>query len=272
MRDIFNNPDHDGLVNPQTAAQKAMRPQLPKRFYKEVTILEEPEDEDAALVGAMQFAIHLDGRKIKTPARNALLFPNIKSARIVAEEWEAQKDTIDAATMPANRLVNTAIDGIAIDAQAVVEDMLKFASSDLLCYRASSSPGLIELQKENWDPVLDWIADEYGASFETTRSLIQIDQPKESVTLISVALRRWQDPITIAALHTFTVLTGSVILALAIAAGEYTAAQAWQIAHVDEDWNINTWGEDHEAKKRRDNRWKEMEAAYFLFCAVNDQA
>ncbi len=272
MRDILSNIENGRSSDPQSAAQAAMRPKLPKRFYKQVSISDEVIDGNESLDEKVDFSIHLDGREVKTPARNPLRLPNEQSAKIIATEWEAQKESIDAATMPATRLVNTAIDGIAADPQAVLEDMLKFAASDLICYRASTPRDLIELQNTEWDLILDWIGEEFGARFETTPSLIQIEQPKEAITAISVALRKWQDPISIGALHTFTTLTGSVFLALAIAHAQYTAEQAWKIAHVDEDWNICTWGEDYEAKKRRDNRWKELEAAYLVFQAINTPA
>ncbi|MCP4185418.1 MAG: ATPase [Hyphomicrobiales bacterium] len=276
MRDILSNIENgngvDPQKDPQRAAQEAMRPKLPKRFYKQVSISDEVIDGDESQDGTVDFSIHLDGREVKTPARNPLRLPNEQSAKIVAAEWEAQEDSIDASTMPATRLVNTAIDGIATDPQAVLKDMLKFAGSDLICYRASTPPDLIELQNKEWNPILDWISEEFGARFESTQSLIQIEQPKEAITAISVALRKWQDPISIGSLHTFTTLTGSVFLALTIAHAQYTAEQAWKIAHVDEDWNICTWGEDYEAKKRRDNRWKELEAAYLVFQAINTPA
>ena len=269
MRDIFNNLETGENVDPQSAAQNAMRPQLPKRFYEQVSIHKQPTGDDATQDSKSSFNIHLDGRNVKTPARNILGLPNKPSAEIVAAEWEAQEKSIDAATMPATRLVNTAIDGIAADPQAVLEDMLKYAGSDLLCYRASSSPELIELQNKQWDPVLDWINEEFGSHFETTQTLIQVEQTREAIASISVALRKWQDPISIGALHTFTTLTGSVFLALAIASRQMSAEKAWKIANLEEDWNNRTWGEDYEAKKRRDNRWMELDAAYQLFQAIN---
>ena len=58
-----------------------------------------------------------------------------------------------------------------------------------------------------------------------------------------------------------TTLTGSALLALAHAQGRLTAEQAWTAAHVDEDWQIGTWGEDAEAAARRQRRWSEMQAA-----------
>jgi chaperone required for assembly of F1-ATPase len=268
MRDILNKLDTAASNNPQTTAQQAMRPKLAKRFYKNVSVIAARINDKKDANAKRGFVIHLDGQKLKTPARSYLILPTRQSAQIVANEWLAQKDNIDTATMPATRLVNTARDGIAADPQAVIEDMLKFAHSDLLCYRASAPQGLVELQQSQWDPVLDWAVDELDARFETTKGLVQIAQPKEAISAISIALKPWTDPIAIAALHTITNLTGSIILAVAISVNKYTASQVWKIAHVDEDWNISNWGEDHEAKKRRDNRLKEMEAAYHLFLAI----
>ena len=249
MRELFDKAEDAVRKNPQVAAQQAARASLPKRFFKNVTVEPEPasqgDDEKPPV-----FCVQLDGKKIKTPAGNTLATPSLKSAKIVAGEWAAQEELIDAATMPATRLVNTACDGIENDPQAVIEDMLKFASSDLLCYRASSPSGLVEQQISQWDPVLDWAGVELGAPFETTDSLIQIAQPKQAIMAVGQALKQWPDPIAIGALHTFTNLTGSIILALAVASSKYSAEQAWKIAHVDEDWNISSWGEDEEAKKK----------------------
>src|SRR5690606_30393774 len=102
------------------------------------------------------FAIHLDGKPAKTPARALLALPTLQAAELVADEFSAQTEHIDATTMPVMRLVNTAIDGVAADPQAVLEDILRFASSDMLCYRADAPEGLVARQADAWDGVLDW--------------------------------------------------------------------------------------------------------------------
>ena len=51
------------------------------------------------------------------------------------------------------------------------------------------------------------------------------------------------------------------MLALAVARGQVSAAEAWRVAHLDEDFQIERWGEDEEATARRQARWREMEAA-----------
>ena len=272
MRNFSNTPNGPASDNPQLAAQRAMRPALPKRFFKEARVVVASKVVKDGETSPEEYEIHLDGKQLKTPARKRLVFPTIKSAQIVANEWQEQEEFIDAANMPATRLANTALDGIVGDPQPVIEDMLKFASSDLLCYRASTPKGLAERQARHWDPVLDWVEAEFDARFETTCKLQLIAQPKEAISLVGLAIRKWRHPIAIGALHTFTNLTGSLLLALAIAYQKYDAVQAWNIAHVDEDWNIDQWGGDSVAEKRRANRFKEMQAAHKLFLSIGEVA
>ncbi len=165
-------------------------------------------------------------------------------------------------------LANTAIDGIVNDPQAVLEDVLRFASSDMLCYRAGSPERLVNRQTELWDPVIDWAASHLGARFVLAEGVMHVEQPREALGAFSVHLGAFTDPFAIASLHTITTLTGSAILALAVAKGEVSGADAWRLAHVDEDWTIEHWGEDAEAAARRAMREREMIAAVKMLEAV----
>ena len=81
--------------------------------------------------------MHLDGKPSARPENRCWCCRPRAAAKLVADEFTAQGETIDLAAMPAYRLANTAIDGVASDPQAVLEDIFRFASSDLLCYRAA---------------------------------------------------------------------------------------------------------------------------------------
>ena len=266
MPDILGDMDEgDGRQRPVGAVREAMLPQLPKRFYKQAAV--------APVEGG--YAVQLDGRSVRTPARKPLEFESEAVAQLVAAEWQAQDKVIDPATMPATRLVNTALDGVAEDPQAVIEDMLRYVSSDLLCYRAGSPQGLVARQSAAWDPVLDWLRDEVGANFVLAEGVMHVAQPREALAAFGARLRMHAGKVgggkdangamKIACLHTFTTLTGSALLALALAEGQINAEEAWQAAHVDEDWNISLWGEDAEAAARRAQRWSEMKAAADIF-------
>ncbi len=252
MRDILNDlGDQLSDADPVRRAQiKSKRP-LPKRFYESTSV----EEEDAG------FAVLLDGKPILTPARNRLALPTRALAEVIAGEWDAQKQEIDPGSMPVTRLANTALDGVALDPQAVKEDILRFAGMDLLCYRADGPQTLVERQTEIWDPILEWAHRTLNARFVLAEGIVHVAQPRESTAALGVHLSSFDHPILLAALHSMTTLTGSALLALAVAKEEIGAEEAWNAAHVDEDWNAEQWGADQQAMARRAQRWGEMAAA-----------
>jgi chaperone required for assembly of F1-ATPase len=171
-------------------------------------------------------------------------------------------------TMPVMRLANTAIDGVAADPQAVIEDILRFASSDMLCYRADAPEALVARQADAWDGVLDWARASLGARFLLVEGVMHIEQPREAIGAVGIHVSQRSEPMRLAALHLMTSLTGSALLALAVECGEFDLEAAWTAAHVDEDWQIEQWGQDAEAIQRRSNRKRDMAAAVHLIEAL----
>lgn len=261
MRDLLSDLEagnHLSDPDPVKRAQNQMKAPLAKRFYERVDVQEGPEG----------FAVHLDGKPVRTPGKAMLLLPTERAAKLVADEFSAQGETIDPVKMPVMRLVNTAIDGVAADTQAVLEDILRFSSSDLLCYRADAPERLVERQAEAWDPVLDWARSSLGARFFLAEGVMHVEQPRESIAGIGVHLRQREHPLKLAALHVMTSITGSALLALAVEAGQLDVEAAWLAAHVDEDWNAEQWGEDFEAGARRARRKSDFMAAVHLLEAL----
>ncbi len=232
---------------------------LPKRFYERVDV----EDRDGG------FALLLDGKPVRTPGKAALSLPTRALAEAIAEEWRTQKERIDPATMKLTKLANSAIDGVAGRGQAVIGDILAYAGSDLLCYRADGPHGLIEAQRAHWDPVLAWAKSTLGAPFVLAEGVVHVAQPRASLDRLRERLDG-RDPFSLAALHVMTALTGSALLALAVALGQMTAEEAWTAAHVDEDWQIARWGEDAEAAARRAARHRDFAAAARALALLKD--
>jgi len=261
MRDVLNDLEAGRLLSdpdPVRRAQIQMRTPPTKRFYKEVAVASQD-------VG---FVVQLDGKPVKTPGKALLLLPTEKAAQLVADEFAAQGETLDLGSMPTYRLVNTAIDGVANDPQAVLEDILRFSSSDLLCYRADAPDSLVRRQNEAWDPVLDWARMAIGARFNLAEGVIHVEQPRETIAVLGVHLGQRTEPLRLSALHVMTTLTGSALLALAVDFGELDAEAAWNAAHVDEDFQSELWGQDAEAMARRASRKRDMLAAANLLEAI----
>ena len=261
MRDLLSDLEagsHLSDPDPVKRAQNQMKAPVAKRFYETVSVGR----------GEGGFAVLLDGKPVRTPGKAVLTLPNEAAAAIVAEEFAAQSEKIDPVTMPATRLVNTAIDGVAADTQAVIEDILRYASSDLLCYRADGPEALVARQAEAWDPVIDWARAHLGARFILAEGIVHVTQPREAIGAIGIHLARRDEPLRLAALHLMTTLTGSALLALAVEEGELSAESAWAAAHVDETWNAEQWGEDYEAAARNRARWYDFSAAVRILATI----
>lgn len=257
MRDIFSDLAGPVLTDadPVRRAQIQMKQPLPKRFYKDAST---GEAEDG-------FSVLLDGRPVKTPGKRLLSVPTRAAADLMVREWHDQVDVINPVRMPVTRLVNTAIDGVAAEVDAVFDDIVKFAGTDLICYRAGDPQSLVAFQAQHWDPILYWAAETFDARFILAEGIIHREQPREAIDAYATRLDAHRSALKLAALHTITTLTGSALITLAFAEGRLSSEQAWQTAHVDEDWNVMQWGTDAEAEARRQSRWVEMKAAAELF-------
>jgi len=223
---------------------------LPKRFYEEATTA--PEGEGVAVL--------LDGKPIRTPAKARLSVSSHDLAEAIAEEWRSQGEHIDPSTMKLTKLANSAIDGVSGRETAVLDDLMAFAASDLLCYRADAPEGLIAKQTEHWDPLLAWAKRDLGAPLNLAQGVVHVSQPQGSLESIKAEFGTF-NAFGLAALHVITSLTGSTLLGLAVALGRLTPDEAWEAAHVDEDWQIGQWGQDAEAAQRRALRRQEFDAA-----------
>lgn len=249
-------PSHE---DPVRRAQIQMKRPLPKRFYTAVAVAEEVDG----------FSILLDGKPVKTPAKKTLTLPTREAADLVVAEWAAQGEFIDPATMPITKLANTAIDAVANSLDEVFDEIVRFAGSDLLCYRADAPKELVERQAKNWDPVLAWIATAHQARFILVEGVMHQEQPAAAIAAYAKALEAYRDAFRISCLNVVTTLTGSAVLALAFAEGAFDLDTVWTLAHVDEDWTSEHWGTDEEAEARREARYGEYAAAAALFAALD---
>lgn len=249
MRDIFEDIYANEPTDPMESARRGARPTLRKRFFEKAGVSQE----------GSAFAVVLDGKSVKTPARRALAAPTQKLAQEIANEWGAQRELIDPAAMPLTRLANAVIDAVADNPEPVAQEIESYLGTDMVFYRADTPEGLVARQAEIWDPILEFARDKFGARFVLAQGVIHAAQPKEAVAAAAKAISR--EPWRLGALSTVTTLTGSALIALALAHGRLDAQTAWAAAHVDEDWNMQTWGRDEMALKRRDGRFAEMQAA-----------
>jgi len=189
-----------------------------------------------------------------------LAVPTRRLAQAIASEWEAQEEEIRPDTMPAQQLAVTAVDGVRANRETIIGEILTYAGTDLLCYRAVEPDDLVERQHTVWQPLLDWAEQRTGATFVVTQGVIPVDQPPEVVAALGEVVTALDD-FEIAALSSVTAATGSIVIALAMKDGRIDGAEAFTASHLDEDYQTGKWGEDDEAAARRNKLRRDILAA-----------
>lgn len=232
-------------------AQQLDKVEMPKRFYKDV----------AAGPAEGGFVVTLDARQTRTPGKKLpIVVPAAPIATAMAAEWAGQGEFIDATTMPAVRLINSAVESGEEMVPAFRDEVMKFAAGDLLLYRADSPQELVSEQEVIWDNALTTLARHFGVRFQPTVGILHQEQPKATLDRLAESLER-ENLFTLTALVSITGLTGSGLLAIGLLHKLFSPDFVWKAAHVDEDYQISQWGEDEEAAYRRAKRKVEFDTA-----------
>lgn len=230
-----------------------------KRFYKSC----------AAAPAEGGYVVTLDDRPVRTPARAVLTVPNQALADAIAMEWDGQGEEVLPLTMPMMRLATTAIDRVATQRDAILDDLASYGGSDLLCYRAEQPRELVERQSAQWQPLIDWAACEYDAVLSVTGSLVAVQQPEPALRALRRPLEAL-DAFDLVASHTVTSSTGSLVVALALLAGRIDGKMAFELGALDDLYALEVWGEDLEARERLNGVRDTILAAEHLLALVRN--
>lgn len=257
MVDLFEEIFSEPTTDPNETARQSMR-SLRRQFYTTATARETSSG----------FAVELDGKPVRTPARRLLAFPDLALAERAASEWRDQDEHIDPAKLPLTRLANTIIDAVTDARAEVAADIAKYLRSDLLFYRADAPERLVARQHEKWNPILAWARDACGARFVLAQGVVFVTQPEGAVEAMRQLIP--SNPWRLGAAHVITTLTGSALIALALSRQAISSDEAWSAAHVDEKWNEEIWGRDDVACARRAQRRADFDAAVCVLHFVSE--
>jgi chaperone required for assembly of F1-ATPase len=227
-----------------------------KRFYRKAAFA-------SAADGLDGFALLLDGRPVRTPARAALVVPTARLAEAIAAEWNAQRDRVDPRSMPLTGLANAAIDRAAPDPTTFAAGLAAYGETDLLCYRAEAPQALVHRQSMLWDPLLAWARRRFDAGLETVAGIVHRPQPAAALDRLGSAVAA-MDAFSLAALSPLVTISGSLVIALALSEGAVSTGEAWAATTLDEAWQAENWGEDELAAAVLEARRREFEAAGFF--------
>ncbi len=218
-----------------------------KRFWQDVAVVP-------------GFGITLDDRPVRTPGRTSLEVPTRALADAIAGEWARVEETIDPRAMPLTGLANAAIDRIGPDSANFAAGLARYGESDLICYRADGPQALVTRQAAAWDPLLAWAQGRYDVHFEVTNGVMHVAQPDATVARLGEAIAA-RSAFELAPLSIVTTITGSLVMALALAERAFDAEAIWAASLIDEHWQVEQWGEDTLAAQAREAKRAEYDGA-----------
>lgn len=236
---------------------KPVNAEKPRRFWEEAGTAAHGDG----------FAVTLDGRTARTPGGAPLVLPTEPAAAIAAEEWAAQGEFLEAASMPATRLAFTAIDAVSATREPVADEVARYAGSDLLCYREAVEEALARRQADHWQPLLDWAAEELDLPLICATGIVHQAQPEGTGELARVLALRLDD-FSLTGLASAVSLFGSAVLGFALQRGRLDGQGAFHLSRLDEAWQEERWGVDAEAAERTAAHLREAEALDRWFRAL----
>ena len=212
-----------------------------RRFYKKV---EKFQDDD-------RWVILLDGKSIKTPARQTLFLPTITLAENIVLEWEKQDPEIDPLTMPLTGYAYSAIDRSQPMKNQIINQICSYAQSDVLCYRVDKPIDLAERQEVEWQPILDWLSASRGIDLRVTSGINQVEQEPGVLELVKSNVSSF-DQFQLTGLHAATIGSGSIVLGLALIDKFIDFERTQELSSLEELYQMEKWGRDIETIQRHD--------------------
>ncbi len=226
-----------------------------KRFYEKVETVAEGDG----------WAILLDDKSIKTPAKKMLVLPTKGLAESVVQEWQEQDDEIEPLSMPLTRYANAAIDRTSAMRNDVIEQVCAYGQGDVLCYRVDEPTDLADRQRAEWQPLLDWLSASRNIGLHSTAGIIQIDQDTTALEAVKAAVSTFDD-FRLTGLHEVTTGCGSIAIGLALADGQIDCEKALRLATLEELYQMELWGEDPETTRRHEELSQAITHANQFMC------
>jgi len=203
-----------------------------RRFYKKVGV------KSFELNGVDQWVVMLDQRVVKTPKEIRMTLPSKSMALMIAFEWDSQEVNITPTSMPVMTLAATAIDIIPEKRKMIVDSIMNFLTTDVMCTRDPDQEEFLERQKEVHDPILAWFSDYFKVPIlEINYGLDFQEHPEQTTSKLQWNMFNFDD-YTLAALDTMITSLKSVVLAFAVWQGRITVDEALKASNLEENYRL----------------------------------
>ena len=212
---------------------------------------------------------HSNDVPIQTPAGRVLSLPTKRLAEAVAQErWHAYGKK-PVPPMPLTQLAATALDIVAPEREKILDSMVSFIGTELLCYRAEKNDPLAERQESLWQPFLDSFKARYDVTLKVGTGLMPLRQHPENAEVLRKILAA-HDAFFLTGLRYAAEIMGSLVLALALAKGEKKAEELFHAAELEALFQLEKWGTDPVTEGRLNEVRKDLGVCENWFAVLRD--
>ena len=224
-----------------------------KKFWKNVTL------KKYKTLGI----ILLDNNELLSPEGNKLELPFALSKKIFSE-WHNVKKDIVPSSMPFYSYAATAVDRVLYKFQGVYDNLENILNMDLVLYRAGNDKELLKIQEKEWEPIVSWMEKNFKCKFFINYELNPVNQNKDELIKCIEFIKK-MDHFSLSGLSHLTSISGSLILSLSLYFKKIKPVKFYELAFIEELYQIKRWGDDDFAIERRNNIKKEIiEAAEYI--------
>jgi chaperone required for assembly of F1-ATPase len=128
----------------------------------------------------------------------------------------------------------------------LVDKILSYLSTDLVCYRAEKNSELETIQKKLWDPLIIFVENKYKLIFKTTNGIIPIQQESGNKKKLLKILKTLNNH-DLTSFYYITNFSNSNIITLNFLANNINFKKAWKLLSLEEVFSLKKWGQDKEA-------------------------
>lgn len=233
-----------------------------KKFYKNATIS----------TADGWYEINLDKRKLRTPHGNIFRVPSEPLALAVATEWNSQGEYVNRHAMHLTALANTALENpLHKTREQLTRTIIHFLETDTICYRVKEPADLEALEREKWDPIIQWAADRYGIEITPTCSIAPPTVTEESKEIITRHLLSYSDW-ALFGYHFAVDSIKSLMIVMGLVDKYITVETAVELARLEQNYQTAHWGtvEWHHDVEMHELRCRLSAAILFIhWCSEN---
>ncbi|XP_001356090.2 ATP synthase mitochondrial F1 complex assembly factor 2 [Drosophila pseudoobscura] len=231
----------------------------PKRFYKKTSVLYTDGG----------YEVVLDHRKLKTPKGAPFTVKSEPLAIAVATEFDSQRDHIERSRMHLSALCFTAIDNPNnLNKLDMVNYLLNYMPTDTVLFQYDDERDLKELQKNEWDPVIEWFNQRFETNLQKTMNITPPTITDEDRVKVAKHFQSY----SLDTLHGFVYAVDtlkSIILACAVIEQMLPVEKAVALSRLEEEYQIKFWGRVEWSHDLSQQELQARLAASVLFVQLN---